>query len=124
MLTRVLVYIRVYGINIAFLVVSILKYRNFFGQEFYGIQGFSNMELKMKAKSYYSTIGMKGFREFLISEQSETDKDRDTDKDKDRDTDRELNTVRDKIQRTKKRILFKQLTRTLAILNDKERSTR
>ena len=74
------------------------------------------MELKMKEKSYYSTIGLKGFREFLISEQSETDKDRDTDK--------ELNTVRDKIQRTKKRILFKQLTRSLAILNDKERSTR
>ena len=74
------------------------------------------MELKMKEKSYYSTIGLMGFREFLISEQSETDKDRDTDK--------ELNTVRDKIQRTKKRILFKQLTRSLAILNDKERSTR
>ena len=73
------------------------------------------MELKMKAKSHYSTIGMKGFREFLISEQSETDTDR--------NTDRELNMVRDKIQRTKKRILFKQLTRTLAILDDKERST-
>ncbi len=69
------------------------------------------MELKMKEKSYYSTIGMKGFREFLISEQSETD------------TDRELNMVRDKIQRTKKKVLFKQLTRTLAILDDKERST-
>jgi hypothetical protein len=86
------------------------------------------MELKMKEKSYYSTIGLMGFREFLISEQSEADTDRDTDRDRDRDTDRdtdkELNTVRDKIQRTKKRILFKQLTRTLAILDDKERSTR
>jgi hypothetical protein len=69
------------------------------------------MELKMKEKSYYLTIGLMGFREFLISEQSETD------------TDRELNMVRDKIQRKKKRILFKQLTRTLAILDDKERST-
>jgi hypothetical protein len=73
------------------------------------------MELKMKEKSYYLTIGLMGFREFLISEQSETDTDR--------NTDRELNMVRDKIQRTKKRILFKQLTRTLAILDDKERST-
>ena len=73
------------------------------------------MELKIeKEKSYYSTIGLMGFREFLISEQSETDTDR--------NTDRELNMVRDKIQRTKKRILFKQLTRTLAILNDKERT--
>ncbi len=73
------------------------------------------MELKIdKEKSYYSTIGLMGFREFLISEQSETDTDR--------DTDRELNMVRDKIQRTKKRILFKQLTRTLAILDDKERT--
>ena len=72
------------------------------------------MELKMKEKSYYSTIGLMGFREFLISEQSEADTDRDTDK--------ELNTVRDRIQRTKKRILFKQLTRTLAILDDKERT--
>ena len=72
------------------------------------------MELKMKEKSYFSTIGLMGFREFLISEQSETDTDR--------DTDRELNMVRDKIQRTKKRILFKQLTRTLAILDDKERT--
>ena len=69
----------------------------------------------MKEKSYYLTIGLMGFREFLISEQSETDTDR--------NTDRELNMVRDKIQRTKKRILFKQLTRTLAILDDKERST-
>ncbi len=77
------------------------------------------MELKMKEKSYFSTIGMMGFREFLISEQSGTN----GDADRDRDTDRELNTVRDKIQRTKKRILFKQLTRTLVILNDKERST-
>ena len=74
------------------------------------------MELKIeKEKSYYSTIGLMGFREFLISEQSETDTDR--------NTDRELNMVRDKIQRTKKRILFIQLTRTLAILDDKERST-
>ena len=74
------------------------------------------MELKIdKEKSYYSTIGLMGFREFLISEQSE--------KDTDRNTDRELNMVRDKIQRTKKRILFKQLTRSLAILNDKERSS-
>ena len=73
------------------------------------------MELKMKEKSYYLTIGLMGFREFLISEQSETDTDR--------NTDRELNMVRDKIQRMKKRILFKQLTRTLAILDDKERST-
>ena len=73
------------------------------------------MELKIdKEKSYYSTIGLMGFREFLISEQSETDTDR--------NTDRELNMVRDKIQRTKKRILFKQLTRTLAILDDKERT--
>lgn len=73
------------------------------------------MELKIdKEKSYYSTIGLMGFREFLISEQSETDPDR--------NTDRELNMVRDKIQRTKKRILFKQLTRTLAILDDKERT--
>jgi len=73
------------------------------------------MELKIeKEKSYYSTIGLMGFREFLISEQSETDTDR--------NTDRELNMVRDKIQRTKKRLLFKQLTRTLAILNDKERT--
>ena len=73
------------------------------------------MELKIeKEKSYYSTIGLMGFREFLISEQSETDTDR--------NTDRELNMVRDKIQRTKKRIIFKQLTRTLAILNDKERT--
>jgi len=72
------------------------------------------MELKMKEKSFYSTIGLMGFREFLISEQSETDTDR--------NTDRELNMVRDKIQRTKKRLLFKQLTRTLAILNDKERT--
>ena len=55
-----------------------------------------------------------GFREFLISEQSETDTDR--------NTDRELNMVRDKIQRTKKRLLFKQLTRTLAILDDKEQT--
>jgi len=69
----------------------------------------------MKEKSYYLTIGLMGFREFLISEQSETDTDR--------NTDRELNMVRDKIQRMKKRILFKQLTRTLAILDDKERST-
>lgn len=76
----------------------------------------------MKEKSYYSTIGLMGFREFLISEQSEADTDRDTDRDT--DTDRELNMVRDKIQRTKKRILFKQLTRSLAILDDKERSTR
>ncbi len=73
------------------------------------------MELKIdKEKSYYSTIGLMGFREFLISEQSETDTDR--------DTDRELNMVMYKIQRTKKRILFKQLTRTLAILDDKERT--
>jgi|SaaInlV_135m_DNA_3_1039749.scaffolds.fasta_scaffold180356_1 hypothetical protein len=73
------------------------------------------MELKIeKEKSYYSTIGLMGFREFLISEQSETDTDR--------NTDRELNMVRDKIQRTKKRLLFKQLTRTLAILDDKEQT--
>ena len=72
------------------------------------------MELKMKEKSFYSTIGLMGFREFLISEQSETDTDR--------NTDRELNMVRDKIQRTKKRLLFKQLTRTLAILDDKEQT--
>ena len=73
------------------------------------------MELKIeKEKSYYSTIGLMGFREFLISEQSEADTDRDTDK--------ELNMVRDKIQRTKKRLLFKQLTRTLAILDDKEQT--
>ena len=71
----------------------------------------------MKKKSYYSTIGLMGFREFLISEQSETDKDRD------RNTDRKLNTVMDKIQRTKKRILFKKLTRALAILDDTQRST-
>jgi hypothetical protein len=67
------------------------------------------MELQTKDKSYYLTIGMMGFRGFLISEQSETD--------------RELNTVMDKIQRTKKRILFKKLTRALAILDDRERST-
>ena len=73
------------------------------------------MELKIeKEKSYFSTIGLMGFREFLISEQSETDTDR--------NTDRELNMVRDKIQRTKKRLLFKQLTRTLAILDDKEQT--
>jgi hypothetical protein len=47
------------------------------------------MELKIdKEKSYYSTIGLMGFREFLISEQSETDTDR------------------NRIQLTKKRILI------------------
>jgi hypothetical protein len=51
------------------------------------------MELKIdKEKSYYSTIGLMGFREFLISEQSETDTDRNTD--------------RNRIQLTKKRILI------------------
>ena len=35
------------------------------------------MELKIeKEKSYFSTIGLMGFREFLISEQSEKDTDR------------------------------------------------
>ena len=59
---------------------------------------------------------MKGFREFLISEQSEADTDR--------DTDREIDSVGNRIQLTKRKILLKQLTSTLAILNDKERSTR
>ncbi len=69
------------------------------------------MELKIdKEKSYYSTIGLMGFREFLISEQSE------------KDTDRELNTVRDRIQLKKKQILLKQLDRALTIIDDKART--
>jgi len=72
------------------------------------------MELKMKEKSYYSTIGLMGFREFLISEQSEADTDR--------DTDREIDSVRNRIQLKKKQILLKQLTRSLKIIDDKERT--
>ena len=54
------------------------------------------MELKIdKEKSYYSTVGMKGFREFLISEQqSQTARQSDIDK--------KLSTVRNSIQLKKK----------------------
>ena len=55
-----------------------------------------------------------GFREFLISEQSEADTDR--------DTDREIDSVRNRIQLKKKQILLKQLTRSLKIIDDKERT--
>ncbi len=67
------------------------------------------MELKMKEKSYFSTIGLMGFREFLISEESEID--------------REIDSVRNRIQLKKKQILLKQLDRVLKITDDKERST-
>jgi len=67
------------------------------------------MELKMKEKSYYSTIGLMGFREFLISERSGKD--------------REIDSVRNRIQFTKKRLLLKYLSRELKIIDDKERST-
>jgi hypothetical protein len=40
MLARVLVYIRVYGINIAFLVVRFFKYRNIFWTGILGDTGF------------------------------------------------------------------------------------
>ena len=50
------------------------------------------MELKIKEKSYYSAIGLKGFREFLISEQSDTNG----------DTDREIDSVRVDISDTEK----------------------
>ncbi len=66
------------------------------------------MELKMKEKSYYSTIGMMGFREFLISEESEID--------------RAIDSVRNRIQLKKKQILLKQLDRALTIIDDKART--
>ena len=68
------------------------------------------MELKIdKEKSYYSTIGLMGFREFLISEQS--------------DVDDELRNIRNDIRVTKSRILLKHLIRKHKILKDVERST-
>jgi len=39
MLARVLVYTRVYGINIAFFVVRFFKYRNFLDRNFRGYRG-------------------------------------------------------------------------------------
>ena len=56
------------------------------------------MELKIdKEKSYYSTVGMKGFREFLISEQQSPTAPGQS------DIDKQLGTVRNRIQRTKKK---------------------
>ena len=63
------------------------------------------MELKMKEKSYYSTIGLMGFREFLISEQSE--------KDTDRNTDREIDSVKQAIKDTQDKIHIIRMKRLL-----------
>ena len=76
------------------------------------------MELKIdKEKSYYSTVGMKGFREFLISEQQSPTAPGQS------DIDKQIKTVRSNIQLTKKRLLLKYLSRELKIIDDKESNT-